>query len=91
MRLPALVLHPDVRAFRMGLFFTTFFAGMLAGPALGGRYAAWVFTAVQLDFGAALLILCPVILWLFYQRHDRGSLPRERGLCWGLSARQVCD
>ena len=68
MRLPALVLHPDVRAFGMGLFFTTFFAGMLAGPALGGRYAAWVGTAgAALDFGAALLVLCPVILWLFYQ------------------------
>jgi MFS family permease len=67
MRLPALVLAPEVRAFGMGLFYTTYYVGMLIGPALAGRYAAWAGTAgAALDFGAALLMLCPATLWIFY-------------------------
>jgi MFS family permease len=67
MRLPALVLQPKDRAFGMGWFFTMYYIGMMLGPALGGRYAAWVGTAsAAFDFGAAMLLLCPAILWAFH-------------------------
>ena len=67
MRLPALVLQPKDRAFGMGWFFTMYYIGMMLGPALGGRYAAWVGTAsAAFDSGAAMLLLCPAILWAFH-------------------------
>jgi len=66
MRLPALVLQPGARALGMGLFYTAFYVGMMVGPALGGRYAAWVGTAgAAFDFGAGALLVCPLILWVF--------------------------
>ncbi len=68
MSLPARVLQPQARAFGMGLFFTMFFACMLLGPVVGGAVAKWAGSAsAALDFGAAMILLCPVLLWGFYR------------------------
>jgi MFS family permease len=66
MGLPARVLQPATRAIGIGLFFTVYYAGMMLGPALGGACAKWAGSAgAALDFGAAVIIACPVILWWF--------------------------
>lgn len=42
------------------------YAGMLAGPAIGGKLSTSVGSAsAALDFGAVVLLACPVVLWLF--------------------------
>lgn len=66
MSLPTRVLNQKTRSIGMGVFYTVYYAGMLAGPAIGGKLATWVGTAaVALDFGAAALLLCPLLLWSF--------------------------
>ena len=68
MSLPARVLAPQTRAIGMGVFFTLFFACMLLGPVIGGALAKWAGnTAAAFDFGAAMILLCPVLLWGFYR------------------------
>ncbi|BCG87293.1 hypothetical protein MesoLj113c_34030 [Mesorhizobium sp. 113-3-9] len=64
MSLPTRVLNQQTRSIGMGVFYTVYYAGMLAGPAIGGKLAACAGTAaVALDFGAAALLLCPLLLW----------------------------
>ena len=64
MSLPARVLRPQTRAIGMGLFFTMFYGCMMLGPVLGGACAKWAGTAAAaFDFGAAMILLCPLILW----------------------------
>jgi MFS family permease len=66
MSLPARVLQPATRAVGMGLFFTVYYAGMMLGPAAAGACAKWAGSAgAALDFGAAMVLACPVILWAF--------------------------
>jgi MFS family permease len=66
MSLPARVLQPATRAIGMGLFFTVYYAGMMLGPAIAGACAKWAGSAgAALDFGAAMILACPVILWGF--------------------------
>lgn len=66
MSLPARVLRPQTRAIGMGLFFTVYYAAMMLGPVVGGAYAKWAGTAAAaFDFGAAMILLCPLILWAF--------------------------
>ena len=66
MGLPARVLQPATRAIGIGLFFTVYYAGMMLGPALAGACAKWAGSAsAALDFGAAMILACPVILWGF--------------------------
>jgi predicted MFS family arabinose efflux permease len=66
MSLPARVLDQKVRPIGMGLFYTVYYAGMLAGPAIGGRLSTSAGSArAALDFGAVVLLACPVVLWLF--------------------------
>jgi MFS family permease len=66
MSLPARVLRPQTRAIGMGLFFTMFYACMMLGPVLGGACAKWAGSAAAaFDFGAAMILLCPLILWAF--------------------------
>jgi MFS family permease len=68
MSLPARVLQPQTRAIGMGVFFTMFFACMVLGPVLGGACAKWAGSpAAAFDFGAAMILLCPVLLWGFYR------------------------
>ena len=66
MSLPARVLQPDTRAIGMGLFFTVYYAAMMLGPTIAGACAKWTGSAgAALDFGAATILACPVILWRF--------------------------
>jgi MFS family permease len=66
MSLPARVLQPQTRAIGMGLFFTMFYGCMVLGPVVGGACANWAGTAAAaFDFGAAMILLCPLILWAF--------------------------
>jgi MFS family permease len=63
MSLPARVLQPQTRAIGMGVFFTMFFGCMMLGPVVGGALAKWAgSTAAAFDFGAAMILLCPVLL-----------------------------
>jgi MFS family permease len=66
MSLPARVLRPDTRAIGMGLFYTLYYAAMMIGPVIGGACAEWGGSAsTAFDFGAILLVACPLLLLLF--------------------------
>jgi len=68
MSLPARLLDQRTRSIGMGVFYTVYYAGMLAGPAIGGKLAVWARTATgALDFGAAALLLCPFLLWTYHR------------------------
>jgi MFS family permease len=66
MSLPARVLQPATRAIGMGLFFTIFYGAMMLGPVVAGGLAKWTGSAATaFDFGAAAILLCPLLLWAF--------------------------
>lgn len=66
MSLPARVLRPETRAIGMGIFYTLYYGTMMLGPVIAGALAKWAGSAaIALDFGAALLLACPVLLWGF--------------------------
>ncbi|MET3522618.1 MULTISPECIES: MFS transporter [unclassified Mesorhizobium] len=68
MSLPTRVLDQRTRSIGMGVFYTVYYAGMLAAPAIGGRLAVWAGTATAaLDLGAAALLICPFLLWPFHR------------------------
>jgi MFS family permease len=68
MSLPARVLQPQTRAIGMGVFFTMFFGCMMLGPVVGGALAKSAGSAaVAFDFGAVMVLVCPVLLWGFYR------------------------
>ncbi len=64
--LPARVLQPATRAIGMGIFYTFYYATMMLGPVVGGACAKWTGSAAAaFDFGAAVILACPVLLWAF--------------------------
>jgi MFS family permease len=66
MSLPARVLQPATRAIGMGLFYTMYYIAMMLGPVIGGACAKWTGSAAAaFDFGAAVILACPVIFWGF--------------------------
>ena len=66
MSLPARVLQPAMLAIGMGLFFTMFYGAMMLGPVVAGALAKWTGSAATaFDFGAAAILLCPLLLWAF--------------------------
>ena len=66
MSLPAQVLRPATRAIGMGIFYTVYYAAMMLGPIIGGACAKWAGSAAAaFDFGAVVLLACPLILWGF--------------------------
>ena len=76
MSLPAQVLQPATRAIGMGLFFTVFYSCMLLGPVVGGALAKWTGSAAAaFDFGAAMVLVCPVLL-LAFNRITAGGTAR---------------
>ena len=71
MALPASVLKPQNRSGGMAVFFTLFYLAMSVGPIIAGRLAGYTGrAATALDFGAALLVACPVLLALFVTLRD---------------------
>ena len=66
MSLPARVLEPATRALGMGIFYTLYYAAMTLGPIVAGAAAKWTGSAAAaFDFGAAVVLACPLLLWLF--------------------------
>ncbi|WP_245288314.1 MFS transporter [Bradyrhizobium sp. Ec3.3] len=66
MSLPARVLAPQTRAIGMGIFLTVFYAAMMLGPVIAGRLASWTGSAAAaLDLGALVVLVCPLLVWLF--------------------------
>jgi predicted MFS family arabinose efflux permease len=76
MSLPARVLQADTRALGMGLFLTISYVGLVVGPSLGGAWAAWAGSAAAtFDLGAVVLLMCPVILWVFQRSQSGAKIP----------------
>ena len=74
--LPTLVLEPATRAIGMGVFVSVSYIGLVLGPALGGKYATWAGSAgAAFDFGAAALLICPFVLWVFHRFQRRVNIP----------------
>jgi predicted MFS family arabinose efflux permease len=72
--LPTRVLRPETRAIGMGVFYTLYYATMMLGPVVGGACAKWTGSAsAAFDFGAVVLLACPVILWGFNRIPQRTS------------------
>jgi MFS family permease len=75
--LPARVLRPETRAIGMGLFYTLYYAAMMAGPVIGGACAKWTGSAgAAFDFGAVVLVACPPLLWVFNRIAARRPVAR---------------
>jgi hypothetical protein len=50
----------------MGVFYTLYYATMMLGPIIGGAAAKWTGSAAAaFDFGALVLVACPVLLVVF--------------------------
>jgi hypothetical protein len=50
----------------MGIFYTMYYASMMLGPVAGGAVAKWAGHAgAAFDFGAACMLVCPLLLWVF--------------------------
>jgi MFS family permease len=66
MSLPARVLGVETRAAGMGIFYTVFYAMVVAGPIAAGWAAAVAGTsAVAFDIGGLLLVGCVIAYWAF--------------------------
>jgi MFS family permease len=64
--LPARVLQPATRAIGMRVFYTLYYATMMLGPVVAGACAKWTGSAAAaFDFGAAVILACPLLLWGF--------------------------
>ena len=62
--LPASVLKTETRSIGMGIFYTVYYGAMMLGPVIGGACAKWSGSAgAAFDFGAAVLLACPLLLW----------------------------
>jgi MFS family permease len=77
MSLPTRVLQPATRALGMGLFYTIYYAAMMVGPMIAGSAAKWTGSAsAAFDFGAAVLVMCPLLLWMFNRIVTPAAHPR---------------
>jgi MFS family permease len=66
MSLPACVLKAETRAIGMGIFYTLYYATMMLGPVVAGALAKSTGQAASaFDFGTAVVLACPLLLWLF--------------------------
>jgi cyanate permease len=64
--LPARVLRSETRAIGMGIFYTLYYVTMMLGPVVAGACAKWSGSSgAAFDFGAAVLLACPVLFWVF--------------------------
>jgi predicted MFS family arabinose efflux permease len=78
MSLPARVLRPANRAIGMGLFYTVYYGAMMLGPVVGGACAKWTGSASSaFDFGAIVLVACPLLLLVFIRIAAGRVTPRH--------------
>jgi MFS family permease len=78
MSLPAKVLEPATRALGMGLFYTMYYAPMVIGPMIAGAAAKSAGSAAAaFDVGAAALVICPPLLWVFNRIVAPAARPRR--------------
>jgi hypothetical protein len=55
----------------MGIFYTLYYATMMLGPVVAGALAKSTGQAASaLDFGAAVILGCPLLLWAFNRLPD---------------------
>jgi len=77
MSLPAQVLQPATRAIGMGLFFAVYYGCMMLGPVVGGALSKRTGSAAAaFDFGAAMVLVCPLLL-LAFNRIAAGGTARH--------------
>ena len=75
--LPARVLTPATRAIGMGIFYTMYYFTMMLGPPIAGVAAKWTGSAAAaLDFGALVLLICPLLLWVLNRIAEPATRPR---------------
>jgi MFS family permease len=66
MSLPARVLRPETRGLGMGIFYSVYYATMMLGPVVAGACAKSAGSAAAaFDFGTAVILTCPLLLWGF--------------------------
>jgi MFS family permease len=71
MSLPARVLKAQTRAIGMGIFYTLYYATMMLGPVAAGALAKSTGQAASaFDFGTAVILACPLLLWAFNRLPD---------------------
>jgi MFS family permease len=77
MTLPARVLTPQARAVGMGIYFTLFYAIVVAAPIIAGILSTRVGTArVAFDFGAFMLTVCLPAYWTFNRLAANATLAK---------------
>jgi hypothetical protein len=70
-------LQPATRSIGMGLFFAVYYGCMMLGPVVGGALAKWTGSAAAaFDFGAAMVLVCPVLLLAFNRIAAGGTAAR---------------
>ncbi len=76
MSLPASVLKPHTRVGGMAVFYTNFYITMTIGPVIAGGLASYTGrAATAFDFGAALLLACPVLVFAFTWLRQSSAAP----------------
>jgi MFS family permease len=74
MSLPARVLNPQGRAVGMGIYFTLFYAFVVAAPIMAGVLSTRIGTAgAAFDFGAFMLAICFPAYWAFNRLAARAA------------------
>jgi MFS family permease len=75
MSLPARVLIPEARAVGMGIYFTLFYAIVVAAPIIAGILSTRIGPArAAFDFGAFMLAVCVPAYWAFNRLAARAML-----------------
>jgi MFS family permease len=78
MALPTRVLDARARAAGMGLYFLMFYVMVVAGPIVAGRLAEQAGTSrVTFDLGAAMLVACFGLYWLYGRLQARHAMAAE--------------
>lgn len=78
MALPTRVLDARARAAGMGLYFLMFYVMVVAGPIVAGRLAEQIGTSrITFDFGAAMLVVCVGLYWLYGRLQARHATATE--------------
>jgi MFS family permease len=79
MSLPASILRPETRAAGMGIFYTTFYAMVVAGPIAAAKIAFTAGTSrAAFDSGVIMLLGCFVAYWIFRRLSEAAGSRKDR-------------